>query len=52
MLSKRKELVQKTNLKSSMWQTIGYIFYGDNKVKDVVGVALRVKKSAATKDPN
>jgi hypothetical protein len=35
--SKRQELVQQTDLKSSMWQTLGCIVDGDNKVKDVIG---------------
>jgi len=32
---KRQELVLKTDLKSSMWQTLDYIVEGDNKVKHV-----------------
>lgn len=52
-MSKRQELVQKTDLKSLMWQTLGYIADGDNKVKHVIGCIVRLKKkSAATKDPN
>jgi hypothetical protein len=36
IMSKWQELVQKTDLKSSMWHTLGYIVDGDNKVKDVI----------------
>jgi len=49
--SKRQELVQKTDLKSLMWQTLGYTADGDNKVKHVIGCIVRLKKKCSHKGP-
>jgi hypothetical protein len=38
------KLVRETKLKSTVWQTFGYIFDGDEKLKDVVGCFM-CKKS-------